>query len=78
MRARFAFEKYLRVLIENEKLARPGWEGELGGGGLPTENYIVVNGTSLGLKRMKSKRRNAYGTLNYILNIDFCPYSCDV
>lgn len=72
MRARFAFEKYLRVLIENEKLARPGWEGELGGGGVTYRK--LVNGTSLGLKRMKSKRRNAYGTLNYILNIDFCPY----
>lgn len=71
MRARFAFEKYLRVLIENEKLARPGWEGELGGG---VTYRKLVNGTSLGLKKMKSKRRNAYGTLNYILNIDFCPY----
>lgn len=76
MRARFAFEQYLRVLIENEKLARPSWEGELVGGGVAYRK--LVNGTSLGLKRMKSKRRNAYGTLNYILNIDFCPYSCDV
>lgn len=77
MRARFAFEYYLRVLIENEKLARPSWEGELvGGGGVAYRK--LVNGTSLGLKRMKSKRRNAYGTLNYILNINFCPYLCDV
>lgn len=71
--------KYLSLRALIEKLARLGYEGEFDRGeGLALRK--LVNGISLHLRRFKPNRRNAYGILDYvhILNINFCPFSCEV